>query len=99
MTELLLILSFFLIAFYIHTTVKARELANYLVQRACKEQNFQLLDGTVCRVNTQAKLSKKLLFERHYQFEYSMTGDDRNTGYVAISGNRMLNIIYREGNA
>ena len=75
-----------------HNTIKAR--AFQLANQYCREQEVQLLDGTI--------ILTKLYFARinnnqwqlvqQFQFEFTSTGERRYFGWVALAGQRLVNI-------
>jgi len=96
MSTLLLILAAFIAVGYIHNTIQARERATAHAIQACEQQNYQFLDGTVFREKTRLSFDKKLRVLREYRFEYSIHGDDRQSGYLTLSGNRLHRIVLKE---
>ncbi len=98
MTLLYFLLTAALVTLYIHTTLQAREIATGLAIKACKDQGYQFLDGTVFREKTCFRFKPKLQLERHYRFEYSITGDDRFNGYLTVTGKRLTSLVLRERN-
>ena len=71
----------------------------YAIQRCkaiCAEMNVQLLDHTVALTSTRFKRkNNRIQILRRYNFEISMDGVSRNSGYILMLG---LDIIHTEFN-
>lgn len=74
-------------------SARAREFANVLAQRYCKNRGLQFLDQTValCRVGLRWT-SSGLRLRRMYRFDFSLEGAGRRTGYVLMLGSQLETI-------
>jgi hypothetical protein len=84
-TLFLLIGVFCLFWLWLETT-KARELARRYAGRACKELGVQLLDQTVALRRSRLIRGSRgsLTIERYFRFEFSESGNDRNSGEIRL---------------
>ncbi len=86
--ELITLLAMAWGCWFILEGVRVRELAVQAARQACMREQVQFLDETVMRAkfsfarNEQGRLSLRRL----YQFEYSVSGNDRYPGSVAMLG-------------
>ena len=73
-------------------SLKARESGLAAARRACQREGLQFLDETV--VGHGFKLARddegRLLLRRGFDFEYSLSGDDRYLGAVIIEGHDIV---------
>ena len=73
-------------------SLKARESGLAAARRACQREGLQFLDETV--VGHGFKLARddegRLLLRRGFDFEYSLSGDDRYVGAVIIEGHDIV---------
>ena len=69
-------------------TLRSRERAIGLARNACERAGVQLLDETVAvkKLGLARGRSGTLLFQRYYEFYFSMTGGDRRSGTVVLLG-------------
>ena len=86
---LLLLVLLGLIVWFWQDTLRARELALRAAGEACRSQQLQLLDGTVTlhRLALQRSKQGRVTLQRTFQFNYSIEGDDRRTGFIITLGN------------
>jgi len=86
---LLLLVLLGLIVWFWQDTLRARELALRAAGEACRNQQLQLLDGTVTlhRLALQRSKQGRVTLQRTFQFNYSVEGDDRRTGFIITLGN------------
>ena len=63
-------------------------------QRACREAGVQWLDQSVhlTRVRFSRGRDGRLGLERHYRFEYSRGGSDRQAGRIVLHGRTLLSL-------
>jgi len=65
----------------------------------CKERGLQLLDETLVfyrfRVERDSRNQRRL--SRIYQFDYCLTGEDRHSGEIILSGYSVLRVILHSG--
>jgi len=86
---LLLLILLGLIIWFWQNTLRARELALQAALDACRNQQLQLLDGTVTlhRLALRRSNQGRMMLQRTFQFTYSAEGDDRQTGFIITLGN------------
>jgi hypothetical protein len=86
---LLLLVLLGLIVWFWQDTLRARELALRAAGEACRNQQLQLLDGTVTlhRLALQRSKQGRVTLQRTFQFNYSVEGNDRRTGFIITLGN------------
>lgn len=94
MVELIVFLLLALFVWFISDSLKARELAHAAARRACQEAQVQFLDDTVSQsgLRLARDAEGRATFERHFRFEFSTTGDDRQQGRVRLLGGRVQEI-------
>lgn len=68
--------------------LRARELALTEAKRACAGDGLQLLDDNVVlrRIGLNRDANGAMGLRRVYEFEFSRTGESRETGAVIVSG-------------
>ena len=73
-------------------SLKVRESAVHATKAACSSENLLLLDDTVAiqKIGLERNDDGGLRLRRVYGFEYSDTGNDRSTGSIVMSGDRVL---------
>jgi hypothetical protein len=73
-------------------SLKAREAAVAAAKAACQGESLLLLDDTVAiaRISLARDEDGSLRLLRNYGFEYSDTGNDRNSGSMVMRGSRVL---------
>ena len=61
----------------------------------CKERGLQLLDETLvfCRFRFERDSRNQRRLCRIYQFDYCLTGEDRHSGEIILSGYSVLRVI------
>ncbi len=69
-------------------SLKARELGLAAARRACQREGLQFLDETVVghALGVTRNDAGHFCFKRGFDFEYSLSGDDRYSGTVLIEG-------------
>lgn len=94
MTELLVLLLLALVIWFVSDSMKAREAAHAAARKACAEANVQFLDDTVSQsgIRLARDAEGRMVLERHFRFEFSPTGDDRQQGRVRLLGNRVQDV-------
>ncbi len=94
MTELLVLLLIALLIWFVSDSLKAREAAHAAARKACGEAQVQFLDDTVSQsaIRLARDADGRLVLERHFRFEFSPTGDDRQQGRVRLLGNRVQEV-------
>lgn len=71
-----------------------RELALRHAQARCRAEQLQLLDAHVAFAgwNLLADANGRKRLVRRYRFEFSVTGVDRHSGWLAMAGRRLLRL-------
>ncbi|ENO90526.1 DUF3301 domain-containing protein [Thauera linaloolentis] len=86
--ELIAVLGLGGIVWFWFDSLKAREAGLEAARRACQREGLQFLDETV--VGHGLRLARDdlghVVFRRGFDFEYSLSGDDRYRGAVVIEG-------------
>lgn len=82
-----------LFSFWWHSD-RIKSLAMQRVYQVCNEQQLQLLDQTMVLKGISLKRddSGNLGIHRHYEFEFTTTGEKRHRGTVNLLGNTMLSL-------
>lgn len=71
-------------------SLRAREAAARVSRRACESEGVQFLDDTVLLVGMRPFMAHgRPYLRRIYEFEFSRQGDDRQTGSVTLTGERV----------
>jgi len=91
---LLLLLLFGLTGYYVVDALKLKELAQSAVEVYCDQQGVQLLDGTIFlrRLRVARDSRGSLRIKREFQFEFTVTGGDRNQGWIRLLGKRITGL-------
>lgn len=86
------------IGLFIFEAIRVRELAVQAVQRASKQDDFQLLDQTVHIQRVSLSRNDQGLWSiwRQYRFDYSFEGVERRQGHVIMLGKKLQAIIVSE---
>jgi len=65
----------------------------------CKERGLQLLDESLvfCRFRFERDSRNQRRLCRIYQFDYCLTGEDRHSGEIILSGYSVLRVILHSG--
>jgi hypothetical protein len=94
LTELLVLLLFALGVWFVSDSLKAREAAHAAARKACSEAGVQFLDDTVSQsgIRFARDVEGRAVLERHFRFEFSPSGDDRQQGRVRLLGNRVQEV-------
>lgn len=94
MTEILVVILFAFVLWFVADSLKAREAAHAAARTACEEAGVQFLDDTVSQM--KLKLARdnegRAVLERWFRFEFSPSGDDRQQGTVRLKSNRVQEI-------
>lgn len=88
---LVLLLLLGLLAWFWQNTLRARESALHAARELCQRQQLQLLDATVTLQSLRLRRGEhgRLQLRRTFQFNYSDTGENRRTGFILMTGNRI----------
>jgi len=86
--ELLTVLVLGAVVWFWFDSLKAREAGLDAARRACLREGLQFLDETVVGHGIRFERDDKghLVLRRGFDFEYSLSGDDRYRGAVVIEG-------------
>lgn len=99
--ELLTVLVLGGIVWFWFDSLKAREAGLEAARRACQREGLQFLDETV--VGHGIKLARDerghMVLRRGFDFEYSLTGNDRYRGTVVIEGREVVLVDLAEHRA
>ena len=73
-----------------------RELALKLARRHCKKLDIELLDENVAQrgLRLQRDRQGRLCLARDYNFEFTVTGDQRLSGCITLFGRLPCNLSY-----
>jgi hypothetical protein len=92
--ELLSIALIAVLLWFWYDSLKVRETAVRVAERACQAEGVQLLDETV--VVTQTRPARdddgQFVLRRTYRFEYSDTGNNRRPGSLVMVGQEVVAI-------
>ncbi len=88
---ILLLIALGLLAWLWQNSLLARETAARAAREACRQQQLQLLDGSVAFRNIgMARLPRgRMALRRTFLFAYSEDGMERRTGFVIMLGNHV----------
>jgi hypothetical protein len=92
LTELFVLLLTGSVVWFWLDSLKAREAGIVAARRACQREGVQLLDETV--VGHGLRFARNdhghVVLRRGFDFEYSVSGDDRYRGTVVIEGREVV---------
>ena len=73
-------------------SLKAREAGIDAARRACLREAVQFLDETVVGHGLRLARDERgpVVLRRAFEFEYSVSGDDRHTGSVVLEGREVV---------
>lgn len=76
------------------TGTRARELAVSHARRACTNASLQLLDQTVAlkKIRSARDQTGGFCLRREYGFEFTQSGQHRDSGSVTMRGYRLVNV-------
>lgn len=94
MVELLALLLLALAIWFVSDSLKAREAAHAAARKACEEAGVQFLDDTVSQSSLRLARDAegRAVLERHFRFEFTPTGDDRQQGRVRLLGTQVQEV-------
>lgn len=98
LADLLVLVFFGALAFYGLSATRVRELAIAAAERSSQMADVQLLDQTVslARVSLSRDRAGRWRIWRHYRFEYSRDGSDRESGDIIMLGHRLEAVLLAE---
>jgi hypothetical protein len=76
------------LAWFWFDSLRSREIAKGICQRACSELHLQLLDDTIALVRVRLKRNRygRLRIQRVYLFEFTQGGENRLQGIIVMRG-------------
>lgn len=94
MTQLVILFFLFILIAYWVDSIRVKELAHHAGSLYCKQHEVQFLDNTVIKNRTRLIRHHANLFQfqREYFFEYSVHGDERQTGMMVFAGHHLQEI-------
>ena len=97
--DLLFALPVVLLVVYWWINSDQKKVAIAAARSYCRERGLQLLDGTLVsgrfRVERDGRNRRRLC--RSYRFDYCLTGTDRHSGEIVLSGYSVLRVILDSG--
>ena len=99
MSALALLVIIGLLVWFWLESLKSRDIAITVARNSCREQDLQLLDGTVS-LETIRPFYRNIDdygLKRTYTFDYSGDGISRQTGCVILYNNRVMSIVLESG--
>lgn len=92
-TSLNFLLALGLFIWFWRENLRVRESATRISRQACKSYGVQFLDQTVALQRLRPRWAHSgLHLQRTYQFDYSLEGEGRRTGYLVMLGNQHLSL-------
>jgi deoxycytidylate deaminase len=95
MSSLALLVVIGLLVWFWLESLKSRDIATQVARNSCRQQELQLLDGTVS-LQTLRPYYRNLDdygLKRTYTFDYSGDGLSRQTGCVVLYNSRVVSIV------
>ncbi|UTA47343.1 DUF3301 domain-containing protein [Simiduia sp. 21SJ11W-1] len=91
LTDLILLFVVCWFGWYTLRVARIKEITVNAVRRRCEADGLQLLDGTIAlyKLSLGRDRSGWVRVRRIYGFEFTATGEDRNSGLVSVLGNRL----------
>lgn len=91
LTPVLLLAVFGIVALLWSESRAAAEIASHYGRQACSAAGVQLLDQSVALTKLALRRASdgRLRVLRHYRFDYSWQGDDRQQGSLALLGKEL----------
>ncbi|MDJ0807119.1 MAG: DUF3301 domain-containing protein [Gammaproteobacteria bacterium] len=84
-----LLLLVMLVVWFWRDSLRVREIANQVSRMACRSHGVQFLDQTVSLRRIGLRwLRVGLKLRRVYEFDYSLEGSGRLTGYIVMLGDQ-----------
>ena len=95
MSSLTLLLLIGLLVWFWLQGMKCRDIAIRIARSSCRQQELQLLDGTVALRSLRPYFSSPDDYglKRTYTFDYSGDGFSRQTGCVVLYNRRVMSIV------
>jgi len=93
MDNLLAIVGLALLGWFWLDSLRARELATGIARAACTQRGLQFLDHTVALHHLRVRRTPQgLRWRRVYRFDFSEEGVGRQTGYLVLIGQHLMEI-------
>ena len=94
MLEIAVVAAIAAVAWFLWSSLRAREAANAAIRPACRAEGLLFLDDTVAldRIRPRRDHEGRMAIERVYRFDYSDTGDNRRRGTVTLLNARVLHV-------
>jgi len=95
MSSLALLVIIGLLVWFWLESLKSRDIAIQVARTSCRQQELQLLDGTVSlqTLRPYYRSSDDYGLKRTYTFDYSGDGVSRQTGCVVLYNTRVVSIV------
>ena len=88
-----LLLALMLLIWFWRDSLRVREIATRIGRKACDSYGVQFLDQTVALQRLRLRwVHSGLKLHRTYQFDYSLEGQGRRTGYLVMLGSQHLSL-------
>lgn len=88
-----LLLATMLLIWFWRDSLRVRESATRICRQVCKSYDVQFLDQTVALQRLRLRWVRSgLRMQRTYQFDYSLEGEGRLTGYLVMLGGEQLSL-------
>jgi Protein of unknown function (DUF3301) len=99
MSSLALLVIIGLLVWFWLESLKSRDIAIQVARTSCRQQELQLLDGTVTlqTIRPYYRNSDDYGMKRTYTFDYSGDGISRQTGCVVLYNNQVASIVLESG--
>lgn len=99
MSSLALLVVIGLLVWFWLESLKSRDIAIQVARTSCRQQELQLLDGTVTlqTIRPYYRNHDDYGLKRTYTFDYSGDGISRQTGCVVLYNDRVASIVLESG--
>jgi hypothetical protein len=99
MSSLALLAVIGLLVWFWLESLKSRDIAIQVARNSCRQQELQLLDGTVSLQTLRPYYRSRDDYglKRTYTFDYSGDGVTRQTGCVVLYNTRVVSIVLESG--
>ncbi|MCU7842461.1 MAG: DUF3301 domain-containing protein [Candidatus Thiodiazotropha sp. (ex Monitilora ramsayi)] len=88
-----LLLVLMMLIWFWRDSLKVREIATRIGRKACESYGVQFLDQTVALHRLTIRWVRSgLKLRRTYQFDYSLEGQGRRTGYLVMMGSQHVSL-------
>jgi hypothetical protein len=92
-TTLNFLLALMLLIWFWRDSLQVREIATRIGRKSCQSYGVQFLDQTVALHRLSLRWVRSgLKLRRTYQFDYSLEGEGRRTGYLVMMGNQHVSL-------